>query len=318
MSATDRSSQHWITHRYFRTYAIAGRLTAIARDPFASIHTLEDLTVNDGVIEFLQNWSKDTVVHKFARWLAHSMFLDDTDGPYVIIYESCTERRRYLPVDLALRSYGFSTDAFAVPPPDGEYVKNDSGVLEWHESVKVADACYDYFTEGLMWSEEYEELLGQIADEVFHILFLNRGTMMGLNKFIAMHVEEYGYLANSGDSTLADVRLDSLFTKKGRIKRVRIPTWAKRAVFFRDHGRCTSCGRDLSSLLDSLPAEQFDHIVPLAGGGLNDVTNLQLLCQPCNTKKSDKATSTSNKYRRWYESNKRAEAKPTASIDHFL
>lgn len=45
---------------------------------------------------------------------------------------------------------------------------------------------------------------------------------------------------------------------------------------------------------------RFDHIVPLAAGGLNDVTNLQLLCRACNREKSADRLRPSAEYRRWY------------------
>jgi 5-methylcytosine-specific restriction endonuclease McrA len=54
-------------------------------------------------------------------------------------------------------------------------------------------------------------------------------------------------------------------------------------------------------LLDGLTAGDFDHIVPLALGGLNDVTNLQLLCKGCNGTKGGRRRAASNHYRRWYK-----------------
>jgi 5-methylcytosine-specific restriction endonuclease McrA len=81
------------------------------------------------------------------------------------------------------------------------------------------------------------------------------------------------------------------FTEPGRLKRKPPPPWARRAVFFREHGRCAACCRDLTGLLDALSASHFDHIVPLAHGGLNDVSNLQLLCQRCNGRKPTTALS---------------------------
>ncbi|MFS7394050.1 HNH endonuclease [Carnobacterium maltaromaticum] len=44
----------------------------------------------------------------------------------------------------------------------------------------------------------------------------------------------------------------------------------------------------------------YDHIVPLNLFGLNDVTNIQLLCEECNMKKLDKNYSTSQFYEKWY------------------
>lgn len=52
-------------------------------------------------------------------------------------------------------------------------------------------------------------------------------------------------------------------------------------VFRRDGYRCLECGRtdDLS----------VDHIAPLSLGGSNDLSNLQTLCRPCNSRKGARA-----------------------------
>jgi hypothetical protein len=299
---TDRDHKEWITHGYFRTYEIAGRLAEVAEAP--SGHELEPLTLDDGILDFLPSWQKDSVVHKFARFIADDMFVDDTSGPYVMVHvrddEDRIQMERYLPVDIALRAYGISTDSFKVPPPDGVSVRVKPNLTVWRESNKVADACYDYFMEGLRLSQPYEDLLMQIADEVFHIVFLNRAAMAGLNGYLAMHVKDL-YM----DELVEEPELASLFAGDGRLKRKPIPRWARRAVFFRDHGRCSLCGTDLSGLIDALPQRQFDHMVPLAHGGLNDITNLQLLCQRCNARKSDSIIYPSSRYRRWYKSTTR-------------
>ena len=81
---------------------------------------------------------------------------------------------------------------------------------------------------------------------------------------------------------------------------MRIPDWVRRAVFFRDRGMCVTCGIDLSGLGSIWSDEHFDHIVPLASGGLNDITNIQLLCAGCNLKKGGRNTLTSTSYEDWY------------------
>ena len=47
-------------------------------------------------------------------------------------------------------------------------------------------------------------------------------------------------------------------------------------------GRCAVCGDNLKK------GRHVDHIVPLAKGGSNDITNIQLLCPPCNLSKNAK------------------------------
>jgi hypothetical protein len=59
-----------------------------------------------------------------------------------------------------------------------------------------------------------------------------------------------------------------------------IPAHVKSEVWARDGGRCVECNID--------HALQFDHIIPHSKGGATTVKNLQLLCSPCNLKKSDR------------------------------
>lgn len=59
-----------------------------------------------------------------------------------------------------------------------------------------------------------------------------------------------------------------------------IPEDVKLLVWARDGGRCVRCG--------SKQALHFDHIIPVAKGGGNSEANIQILCQTCNLKKSDR------------------------------
>lgn len=59
-----------------------------------------------------------------------------------------------------------------------------------------------------------------------------------------------------------------------------IPQEVMDKVWNRDGGKCVQCGSQ-----DNL---EFDHIIPHSKGGANTYRNLQLLCQDCNRKKSNK------------------------------
>ncbi len=69
------------------------------------------------------------------------------------------------------------------------------------------------------------------------------------------------------------------FQKSGP-RRDPIPEDVKLLVWARDGGCCVRCG--------SKQELHFDHIIPVAKGGGNSEENIQLLCQTCNLKKSDK------------------------------
>jgi hypothetical protein len=90
---------------------------------------------------------------------------------------------------------------------------------------------------------------------------LQRGAAGGT---VSCRVSQEGFLAISEASR-------SLALRKP------IPPGVRQAVFLRDAGRCTKCG--------SLKNLHFDHIIPLAKGGGNQVENVQVLCAACNLSK---------------------------------
>ena len=62
--------------------------------------------------------------------------------------------------------------------------------------------------------------------------------------------------------------------------RERIPEEVKIAVWRRDGGVCAHCG--------SREKLEYDHIIPVSKGGSNSQRNIELLCEKCNRKKSNK------------------------------
>lgn len=62
--------------------------------------------------------------------------------------------------------------------------------------------------------------------------------------------------------------------------RIAIPTEVRKYVHQRDNYQCQSCGKPENSTQLSI-----DHIIPLALGGSNDISNLQTLCLSCNRRK---------------------------------
>lgn len=68
--------------------------------------------------------------------------------------------------------------------------------------------------------------------------------------------------------------------RKSGPNRIPIPEDVKLAAWARDGGACMRCG--------SKEKLHFDHVIPVAKGGGNDLENVQILCASCNLKKSDK------------------------------
>ncbi|KQO12182.1 hypothetical protein ASF09_19160 [Sphingomonas sp. Leaf242] len=134
-------------------------------------------------------------------------------------------------------------------------------------------------------SERFYRAIDELSDEVFHILFADLIFLQRFNALCAGYIEQSGFGEDHRTST-------------GTLRRVNIPVWARRAVFHRDHGECRSCKRSLAAVINRLETERYDHIVPLARFGPNDVTNLQLLCEPCNSAKSARQEAVSSLYPR--------------------
>lgn len=124
---------------------------------------------------------------------------------------------------------------------------------------------------------EIVKLMGQAFEKqlpsVFHLLFSDRDFLTAFGGHVADYI-----------STLDPLEYPQL--DGGRVPRLRrLPAWLKRAIFYRDRGRCQHCWKDLSGLAQPINDLQLDHIIPLAIGGSNDPTNFQLACATCNQKK---------------------------------
>jgi hypothetical protein len=119
--------------------------------------------------------------------------------------------------------------------------------------------------------------LQRIAQDTFQLLFRDRLFLLRFNESI--------------DSACGPRSQQSQGKRGGGAARARVtlPAWLKRGVFYRDNGRCVTCGKDLTGVPVTGEAVHYDHILPLASGGSNDPTNFQLLCASCNLRKAVKA-----------------------------
>lgn len=156
-------------------------------------------------------------------------------------------------------------------------------------SVNTLD--FENEEEPISWMEKHEnqfiELFEKMGDEAFHILFFNRNFLIKFNELVSETIEDTQYPADK-------------LTQKGTIKRKNIPQWVRNATYHRDKGRCVYCNTDLTGIVNTLTAKNFDHMVPLDRGGANDPCNIQLTCESCNKSKSNKASSTSFRYQPWW------------------
>jgi hypothetical protein len=88
--------------------------------------------------------------------------------------------------------------------------------------------------------------------------------------------EPLAYTILDGAIALA---LQTRLSKQGGLPQRHIPREVRQRVWQRYGGRCAECG--------AAQYLEFDHVIPVAKGGSNSDSNVQLLCRGCNLKKSD-------------------------------
>lgn len=81
-------------------------------------------------------------------------------------------------------------------------------------------------------------------------------------------------------SELDTARIPKVINVQNETLGRQISQQVKDLVWNRDNGQCRECG--------SNEQLEFDHIIPFSKGGSNTYRNIQLLCEPCNRKKSNK------------------------------
>ncbi|EKF9168869.1 HNH endonuclease [Vibrio cholerae] len=156
------------------------------------------------------------------------------------------------------------------------YKDDDGEVLPQVTEEMCEKYRYEYLSE-YVHDLAREKVVPLIVTEVFNLLFSDREAMMQFNVGIAE------YLAV-------------------RTKRCTYwPKWLERALLHREKGVCVLCKTDLTALYNTQGKLAVDHIVPIAMGGVNDPTNLQLLCSSCNNEKSGDKIITSTKMPLYWE-----------------
>lgn len=154
------------------------------------------------------------------------------------------------------------------------FEKHDVHYIKHEVSEDSETNVYGWFGENY---ENFCDLFNVISNEIVHILFSNKGLLVKFNQLVADKL--------SNESIIPTENL----TEKGTIKRCNIPQWVKKAVFHRDKGKCVFCNKDLTGIITTMNATNFDHIIPLDSMGANDPCNIQLSCESCNKSKGAKS-----------------------------
>ena len=227
------------------------------------------------------SFGKYSALHDYCNWVVNVLFFQEDSRRIYDLSDDIGDFSEYGSDELIIKlekeknSIGLWFDN-AINCYQPEFTSFYNWLLENLEDYAHLDVALDDYMDKMGNQDAYANTLEAISFEMFYVLFENRYFLYKFNEYMAIS-HEYA------------------------IPRVYVPQWAKRAVFYRDKGKCVLCHKDLSGLLD-VPEDkniQYDHIVPLENGGLNDILNLQLLCSDCNQKKGT-AAITGTKYRYLY------------------
>jgi hypothetical protein len=281
--------------RFYQTYYFANAIRNILHDQFSYLRTLDDFYGDDKYLVHVTPFPKYSALHCFIEFVIDDILSDEVNEIKLEKRQEILRRFSSIPVALedirptslpiseALNYYEIEHESFE------DWLKEHNKTF-----LEATDGdLSDYYTD-LRLTGPYDTLLERAVNEVFFVIFQNRRLLLIFNDMIARQVED-----SEPDEAPDEYR--GYFASSGVLKRVTIPSWVKRAVFFRDRGFCALCNRDLSGILNISNIEHFDHIVPLAQSGLNDVTNIQLLCQDCNLKKRHHEATTSDYYEAWFQ-----------------
>lgn len=283
-----------IQARFYETYELCAIVDGVLHDQAEHVVKLEGFHGDDQWTAWVSPYKKYSAFHQFIEFVVREVHAEQADAvdmakrknmfaAYASVpgaIEDMTPNR--LPIEIAFDHHGIEYQSFS------EHLKETGCNFQDADGNDV----YEFMNE--VWlSEAYEKLLDQTVAEMFHVLFQNRNLLLIFNEYAS------GILSRANVED-AESSASELFAG-GTLRRARPPVWAQRAVFFRDRGRCVMCDKDLSGLTNLANIENYDHIVPLALFGLNDVSNLQLLCVECNQfEKKAAAAITSSRYQPWY------------------
>lgn len=247
-------------------YYICQMVDNVTRDPGKYIRSIEDIFGDAASTSLTRPFPKYTSFHDFIHNIISS-----------VIWEQANDR-----AEVEIEGKGLWIDHL-IEANDDRLERGDWGAIS-----SFRGAVGDYL-ELLSDLGIIEQVCDLVTSQVFHVLFSNRFTLRSFGKMTSYYVLD-----------VAPHFASNAFTGRGKLRRVDIPQWARNAVFHRDKGRCVFCRADLTKVFSIDTKIHFDHMVPLAQGGMNCVTNIQLCCERCNLNKGASSDATSYDYEPWF------------------
>lgn len=292
MNTGHRVNPYLLQTRYHETYAIANIVTNVLADPVLYCRSLDDFYGDNPSVGFAIPFPKFSAFHQFVEFVLRNYISEDISAfnlntardSFRFFKKVQKGIKFFLPINISLSYHGLEHDSF------------EAWLSEQGKNIESAseDDVSGYY-EDLYLTEAFDMFISQTVQEVFFIMFLNRQTLLDFNDLIARNAIDPILLDEVGSD------YKKYFSSSGKLRRVKIPRWVKNAVFHRDRGHCVFCNKDVSGTLSLQNENNFDHIVPLSKGGINDVSNIQLLCDKCNLEKSDSEPKTSATCEKWYQ-----------------
>jgi len=235
-------------------------------------HVKDCLGGREDPTNLLRKTLTNGLLFQIGRWLMQDYFIHDWHRT-----EIGDEHRLWYLEDLieVLKSAGVSP--------------SDALLLEATQHVEYCDGLYSS-DEQAYWSSLAEDTTGALTEG---LIVANEQALLSLFDAYAENYAERVFhdrqLCEHIGRTLVTIGFDGTVDDSDTpIQWCDTPsswrTWAVKAVVARDRGLCATCGANLTLELEAVA--HIDHIVPLAGAGTNDLSNLQLLCDACNLTKS--------------------------------
>lgn len=279
--------------KFYETYYFCNVISNILMDQESYLRNLNDFHGDGKTLNMLQPFSKHSIFHGFLEFVIDDVTWDNTFNIDLAERQRLIESNANLPIINKHLKWDVLPIELALTFHELEHESFSSFLNSRGKKFTICDEddIYDYLIE-LRFSGAFEQLIEHTSKEVFHVLFQNRELMLVFNTMMANALER---------EHTVESKSDDLIRKNGKLKRKNIPSWVRKAVYFRDRGRCVLCNKDLSGTLNLDNIENYDHVVPLSQFGFNDISNIQLLCKECNQNdKHDGDATTSSFYQTWY------------------
>lgn len=198
-------------YKYAGAYYIADNFSYLIDNTETVTDFLESLS--DHELPPIFKFSKTTILHKYLAYFIERHFCEKfrnfrKNSP-ILEFEYLELKNLFDAHEIVCTEIEFDDDSDDEYYFCGDREIENSIVLKWVDENE----------------EGFDDLFRTLVDETFHLLFRNRYLMMEFNTSMI------DFISNE---SLRDGR----FTKRGFIKRCRIPEWVKKAIFHRDQGRC--------------------------------------------------------------------------------